>query len=267
MSEPRKLYWDSSCFISYLNENERERREICEDILEHARNNAVEIWTSTFTIVEVIRPRWQVSAPLPEWAVKAIEAVEEEFPEARRELETLWQRHQSAHTAARLTAEEIKLVSAMFEWEFVQKIVVDEPVANAAVKLARDFGLKSADAIHAASAMVRKVDVLQRWDRDFDKVRHLITVEDPKMMSVPPPLWGALAEAEKSMALRLEGKADAETRETERKALNPFTADVPRGGVGLITGQTASALGEGTAEPTAGEEGSQDGQPEENGKG
>lgn len=266
MSEPRKLYWDSSCFISYLNENERERREICEDILEHARNNAVEIWTSTFTIVEVIRPRWQVAAPLPEWAVKAIEAVEDEFPEARSELETLWRRHQSANAAARMTAEEIELVSAMFEWEYIQLIEVSEPIANMAVKLARDCGLKAADSIHAASAIGRKVDVIQRWDRDFSKVSHLITVEDPKMISVRPPLF-ALAEAGENMALRLGEGEYAETREPEREAIKSGTADLSGGRLRLTSGQATSALGERAAEPRAGEEGSQDGQPEENNNG
>jgi len=59
MNDPKKLYWDSSCFICLLNDAdyERERRAICEDVLYNAQHNAVQIWTSTFTIAEVIRPK------------------------------------------------------------------------------------------------------------------------------------------------------------------------------------------------------------------
>jgi len=40
----------------------------------------------------------------------------------------------------------------MFEWEFVKKIDVTEPIAFKSVKLARDCGLRPADSIDAASA-------------------------------------------------------------------------------------------------------------------
>ena len=75
MSEPpRKLYWDSSCFICLLNdaEYERNRRIVVEDILENAERGVVEIWTSTYTIVEVIRPKRHGSAPMPAWAIRAM---------------------------------------------------------------------------------------------------------------------------------------------------------------------------------------------------
>ena len=71
----------------------------------------------------------------------------------------------------------------MFEWPFLKKMYVDERVASRAVEYARDFGLKPGDAVHAASAILQSCDVLQRWDRDFDKVQHLIKVEDPKRLS------------------------------------------------------------------------------------
>jgi len=77
MSEPQRFYWDSSCFICFLNKDEAARRVVCEDVLRHARNGAVEVWTSTWTIVEVIRPRRHGSAPLPQWAIKAIWASQE----------------------------------------------------------------------------------------------------------------------------------------------------------------------------------------------
>jgi hypothetical protein len=94
MSE-KTVYWDTSCFICFLNKQETERRLICEDVLKYARDGKIEIWTSTWTIVEVIRPKRFGSAPLPEWALKAINAV----PEARENLTILWQRYQSSDPA------------------------------------------------------------------------------------------------------------------------------------------------------------------------
>ncbi|HTF65413.1 MAG TPA: PIN domain-containing protein [Edaphobacter sp.] len=59
--------------------------------------------------------------------------------------------------------------------------------------LSRDVGLKPADAIHAASALARKCTVLQRFDRHFDKVSHLISVSEPLMLTEAPPLFKGIA--------------------------------------------------------------------------
>jgi hypothetical protein len=71
----------------------------------------------------------------------------------------------------------------MFEWPWIGKIVVDERVANKAVEIARDLDLKPADSIHAASAFLKKVEAIQRWDRDYEKVRKLVPSEEPVRMS------------------------------------------------------------------------------------
>jgi predicted nucleic acid-binding protein len=191
MSDPRTLYWDASCFICFLNKDEAERRVICEDVLRHAQSGTIEIWTSTWTIVEVIRPRRQGSKPLPPWAVEAIKAIEKSFPDAQRELEQLWRRYQAFDPSKKLTVTQIAKIQGMFEWPFVKKINLDQRVANKAVELARDCGLKPADSVHAASAILKKVDALQRWDRDFDKVKYLIAVEEPQRIS-DPSLWDLL---------------------------------------------------------------------------
>jgi hypothetical protein len=44
MSKPRKVYWDTTCFICFLNRNEDVRRKICEDVLVHAERGEIEIW-------------------------------------------------------------------------------------------------------------------------------------------------------------------------------------------------------------------------------
>jgi hypothetical protein len=71
---------------------------------------------------------------------------------------------------------------------WIKKIVVDERVANKAVEIARDYDMKPADAIHAASAVLKKVDAIQRWDKDFGKVRSIIAQEDPVRLSLQDDL-------------------------------------------------------------------------------
>lgn len=142
-SEHAHIYWDTTCFICFLNKAEKQRRDICEDILHRAKDGDVVIYTSTLSIAEVVRPK-VVPAGKP------------------------------------LTAEQVTKITDMFKWRWLRKIDVDQRVAFKAVELSRDYGLKPADAIHAASAILQKVQVLQHWDRDYAKIAHLIKVEEPK---------------------------------------------------------------------------------------
>ena len=146
-----RLYWDASVFLCFLSEYEEERRHICEDILHHAKDGKVEIVTSMYSMVEVIRPK-AIKHPTP------------------------------------LTDEQVALLEGMFKWPWIKKIQVHEELARAAARLARDCGLKPADAIHAATAIAEKVDQLQRWDYDFNKVAHLIPVTEPTYLSQIPLL-------------------------------------------------------------------------------
>ncbi len=146
-----RLYWDASVFLCFLAEEEEERRQICEDILPHAKDGKVEIITSMFTLVEVIRPK-AIKYPKP------------------------------------LTDGQVVLLDGMFKWPWVKKIQVHEDLAREAGKLARAHGLKPADAIHAATAIAEKADQLQRWDYDFQKIAHLIPVTEPAYLSQMPLL-------------------------------------------------------------------------------
>lgn len=181
MSEPRKkrIYWDSSCFICFLNSDEAERGYICEDILNDANAGKVELWISTWVIVEVIRPKQPGDAPLPEWAKKAIKAV----PEVLLPLEELWKRYQRNNPSQKLTDEQVQMISSFFESPFIKKAEVGLIVANRAVELSRTYGLKPADSVHAATALEWKCDVIQRWDRDYSKVAALIPSEEPTRIS------------------------------------------------------------------------------------
>src|ERR1700733_10247926 len=117
----RRLYWDSSVFLCFLNREEAERRTICEDVLQHASMEEVRIVTSTYTIVEVIRPKKRA---LPK-----------------------------SHA---LTPEQVAQIKGMFRWPFITTIELDERTSLFASDLARDQGLAAADAVHAASAILWK---------------------------------------------------------------------------------------------------------------
>jgi len=148
MASTRPVYWDTSCFICFLNKSELDRRKICEDVLRHAQLGAITLHTSVWTIAETVRPKAK------------------SLPGARP-----------------LTANEIVAIGAVFRWSWITKHDVDQRVAFKAVELSRDFNLSPADAVHAATAIVWRCHVLQRWDRDFDRIKHLIPVESPAMMT------------------------------------------------------------------------------------
>ena len=145
-----RIYWDSTAFICFLRKTETDRRTICEDVLYHARDGKVQLFTSTFTVAEVIRP------------------------------------HIGDGMNTRLISpEEIAEIQAMFQWPWIKKVDLDQRVARKAVELERDYALSTADSIHAASAMIAKADVLQHWERqsEFGKIGRLIAVEHPRMLT------------------------------------------------------------------------------------
>lgn len=151
MADIPRLYWDTSVFLCLINKDETTRRAICEEILKHAREGRTVICTSMYTIVEVIRPKG-IKHPTP------------------------------------LTPAQVAILEGMFKWPFLKKYQVDETLALKAAQLSRETGLKPADAIHAATAIAAGCDVLHRWDRDFDKVKDRIKVEEPKFLTSLPLL-------------------------------------------------------------------------------
>lgn len=155
MSKVPKKYWDTSLFLCFLNDDEDERRRICEDNLKHAKNGKLIIFTSYWTVVEVIKPR-KKSLGVP-----------------------------------KLTPDQIKKIQGMFEWPWLKLIQVEERVAKKAVELSRQLSIHPTDSVHSASAIINNLDALQRWDRDFDKVAHLIKVEEPDYLTKDLPLFKA----------------------------------------------------------------------------
>ena len=149
-SKQRSIYWDTSVFLCFLRRHDTERRAICEDILRHARDGKISLYTSSFTVTEVIKPlRMETTGPRP------------------------------------LSSDEVQDLQGMFHWSWLKKVALDHRVAQDAVNLALNFALSEAEAIHAASAIVAKVDVLQQWERSaaLEKVNRLVCVETPRMLT------------------------------------------------------------------------------------
>ncbi|HZL56475.1 MAG TPA: PIN domain-containing protein [Bryobacteraceae bacterium] len=161
----RIVYWDTSIFLCFLNKEETERSRICEDVLQHASMEEVLILTSTYTIVEVIRPK-----------------------------------KKSLPGSTPLTPEQVQKIKGMFRWPFIQTIELDDRTANYASDLARDHGLAPADAVHAASAILWKAQCLHAWDRDFSRVSQIIAVEQPSSLSRQRLMeWSERASARRRM--------------------------------------------------------------------
>ena len=149
-NKPRAIYWDSSVFLCFLRKQEGERRAIGEDILRHARDGKISLFTSSFTVTEVIKPlRFETTGPRP------------------------------------LSSDEVADLQGMFHWPWLKKIALDHRVAQDAVNMALTFALSAAESIHAASAMAAKVDVMQQWEPSaaLEKINHLIRIDTPRMLT------------------------------------------------------------------------------------
>jgi predicted nucleic acid-binding protein len=192
----KKVYWDTSCFIRYLSgtyPKEIERSKICEDILMHARNDRIEIWTSVWTIVETIRPRVENRPqPMPLWA-SLLEAKDDKGnliqPEAPIKFQEIWTYYDRNTRPTRLLSEdEVRRIRAMFDWSWIKKVQVFPAIAHRATDIAGAHNMKPGDALHVASALARGCEVIQRWDRDYRKTDKLIPSVDPEWMSEQAPL-------------------------------------------------------------------------------
>ncbi len=197
-----RYYWDTSCFISYLSAHhpdEEQRALICKDVLLHAQNDRVEIWTSAWTIVETIRPKQKFQpAELPGWA-KALDQIDEKgvllYPDGKQHLSQIWD-HYTRHTmpTRKLKPEEVSVIRSLFSYPFIKIIQIEPSIANHASQIALDLNMRPGDSLHVASAVARKCDCLHRWDRDFTKSNDLIHSCEPVMISPQGSLYLASGE-------------------------------------------------------------------------
>src|SRR5581483_1735367 len=81
-----------------------------------------------------------------------------------------------------LTDEETKAIQDLFNADFVRIIHLDERTINEAVTIARKYGLKPMDAIHAASAFLKRpqIDEFHYFDKDYSKVSSILPLAAPK---------------------------------------------------------------------------------------
>lgn len=120
-------YLDSSVYIAAIRD-EKNRGAIVRQVLDAAEKEQIQIVASTFVAAEVIRMKGE-SAPLSPDRESKIEAI-------LRSDRILW-------------------------------VELDLTLALEARKLSRTHGLKPGDAVHLASAMRAKADVLFRYDDRF----------------------------------------------------------------------------------------------------
>lgn len=129
-------YLDASVFLAHVKEephpafNGRPRFEITTNILEGARQVKYVIYTSFLTIAEVRRLR-----------------------ESKKELDS----------------SELLKINALFadflEHEWIMPIEVSREIAEKAQELGAIYGMAPTDAIHLASAILNKCNVLMVWDK------------------------------------------------------------------------------------------------------
>ncbi len=190
--KPKKVYWDASCFISLISGDdpiEGPRASICEDILNNARNDKVEIFTSVWTIVETIRPKSTPDVPpLPDWA-QLLNAKNDEdellFPEAIEEFAKFFTYFKKKTAPSRLLPEEKAIkIRQMFDWKWIRLVQVTPAIAHRSVDIARAHNMKPGDAVHVATALNRECELIHRWDKDFRRTDSLIPSKDPEWMTV-----------------------------------------------------------------------------------
>jgi len=153
------------------------------DILRHAELGNVEVWTSAIAVAEVIRPRDQfIPSPLPSWCKPILE----KFPHLEEELKKLWDffKHKTQPTR-QLTDQELKAIQDLFAADYINMIHLDERTINESVTIARKYGLKPMDAIHAASASLKRppIDEFHCFDKDYAKAASILKLTIPSRIS------------------------------------------------------------------------------------
>ncbi len=126
---PRRLYWDSCCFLGLINPSEPKHLD-CQAVWEEAQRGDATLFTSFFTFAEVFKAKCEGPAkPLVEAQDRQIEAL----------LRQRW----------------------------VEPMLVDERIGTAARRLMRQHPecKKPADAIHLATALALNVDEMHTYDQ------------------------------------------------------------------------------------------------------
>lgn len=158
----RTYYWDSGVIIPFFNAKlEPAAGKIAKDLLDEAERGTLEIITSTFTLVEVLKV------------------------DRQNQLKP---------------ADEAKIV-AFFEKPYIHLISADRIICESARHLIWKFSaLNPKDAVHLASAFAyaekRELDALFAWNKDFTKLNGKVTTKFPiREPFIEAPLLQSWAEA------------------------------------------------------------------------
>lgn len=153
MDNYEQVYWDSSVWIAVIKAeiiNGVNRFEIPKLILEDAEKEKVTIYISRATIVEV---------------------------------------HKKRHGSSLTKKEDDRVQRDFFLRKFIKHIDVDKWIATTARNLAWEYNVLPMDAIHAASALRVKAEVLHYWDGDYGKIpNEVLLCEKPTDWKAQPSL-------------------------------------------------------------------------------
>ena len=153
MANPEKVYWDSSVWIALIKGEIVKGVDRCmvpKMVLEDARDGKVTIFISRLIIVEV---------------------------------------HKKRHYTSLTKAEDDRVQADFFKHEYIKKIDVDSLVAQRAREIAWEYNISPNDAIHVASAIKVKAEMLHHWDGDFGKVpSEIMPSEEPVFWEKQPSL-------------------------------------------------------------------------------
>lgn len=141
----RRYYWDANVFIKLISNlttaEAVEDRRNCELFFRDAMTGEIEILTSSLTRVEVLDTEENTDRPVPQ------------------------------HIRDR--------VIALFEEPYIIPILLDPARASEARDLRWGFPwLRTADAIHIASAIYAKVDVMHTYDGRGNPARHILALNN-----------------------------------------------------------------------------------------
>lgn len=120
-----RRYWDSCAFLGYLN-NEPDKADKCESVLQAAEEGKIDIVTSALTLTEVIKTKGGPAIP----------------------------------------RDQEQKIRDFFEHPWIIVREVDRFVAEQARELIWAHGLKPYDAIHLATALNLKLAVMDTFDGD-----------------------------------------------------------------------------------------------------
>jgi predicted nucleic acid-binding protein len=137
-------YLDSSVFIGWIkgeNIDGVDRKDIAKHILKLAENGEFKICSSALTLAEVHKKRG----------------------------------------SKQLSDAEDESILEFFEHEFIDVVDIDRTIGEHANRLCRQYPLRPNDAIHLASALKAKCDVLLTWDGPLASIQHPdIIIENPR---------------------------------------------------------------------------------------